>query len=236
MSGNIEPPYLKLKKSILSKIISGEWEVGHKIPADKALGEEAGVSRLTANKAMSELADEGYVERAPGIGSFVADNRSHGQLLKVTNIAEEVRSKSHHYDNEILDILEVEADLEVAKMLQLDRATKVYYSALIHKDEGIPIQLEIRHVNPSVAPKFLDVNFSETTPTAYLMSISPPQEVEQKIEAVMPDEDIRTYLELGEREPCLLITRRTWIKGSVATLVKLYHPGTRFYLSGRWAP
>ncbi|AGP88892.1 histidine utilization repressor [Alteromonas mediterranea] len=232
----IEAPYLKLKKSILNKIISGEWEVGFKIPADKDLGKEAGVSRLTANKAMSELADEGYVQRAPGIGSFVADNRSHGQLLQVTNIAEEIRSKSHHYDNHIIKIGECNADSEVAKMLQITKGDNIYKSSLIHKDEGVPIQLEIRYVNPLVAPDFLNVNFSKTTPTAYLMSISPPQEVEQKIEAVMPSETEKNHLELRENEPCLLISRRTWIRGAVATFVRLYHPGSRFDLSGRWTP
>ncbi|MEO1246460.1 MAG: histidine utilization repressor [Pseudomonadota bacterium] len=236
MASSLVPPYLRLKKDILGKILSGEWPVSHRIPSDKELASDFGVSRLTANKAMCELADEGYVERAPGIGTFVAENRSHGEFLRVTNIAEEVRGRSHEYDNEIITLETLKASDEVSEKLQLPAGTQVFHSVIVHRDQGVPIQLEDRYINPVVAPDLMSIDLTETTPTAYLMSISPPTEVEQQIEAVMPRPRERKLLLMKTGEPCLLIKRRTWIRGAVATLAYLYHPGTRYDLSGRWVP
>ena len=236
MANRPAPPYLKLKKKILDKIISGEWKVGDRVPPDIELAAQSGVSRLTANKAMCELADEGFVERAPGVGTFVAEHRSHGDLLRVTNIAEDIRSRSYEYDNQVVECCEEKADREVGEALHLPVGAPVFHSIIVHCGQGIPIQLEDRYINPRVAPDFMETDFSETTPSAYLMSISPPHEVEHRIEAVMPTAEQRKLLRMPAREPCLVINRRTWIQGSVATLVRLYHPGSRYDVSGRWTP
>lgn len=236
MANRPAPPYLKLKKSILDKIIAGEWKVGHRVPPDSELAAMSGVSRLTANKAMCELADEGYVERAPGVGTFVADNRSHGDFLQVTNIAEEIRGQSHEYDNRVVALCEEPANEEVGEALHLPVETNVFHSVIVHRGQGVPIQLEDRYINPRVAPDFMSADLSQTTPTAYLMEISPPHEVEQRIEAVMPTAEQRKLLKMRANEPCLVIRRRTWIRGAVATLVHLYHPGSRYDVSGRWTP
>lgn len=236
MNRGATAPYQQIKKRVLDKILSGEWKVADRVPSDTALASEFGVSRLTANKAMTELADEGYVERAPGLGTFVAENRSHGDFLRVTNIAEEVRGRSHEYDNQVITLKKVKCNAEVAGMLHLPRGCDVFHAVILHRDQGVAIQLEDRYVNPMVAPEFMEIDINETTPTAYLMRVSPPHEVEQKIEAVIPDLNERKLLEMRAGEPCLVIKRRTWIKGAVATLVKLSHPGPRYDLSGRWTP
>ena len=236
MARRAVPPYLRLKKTILDKIISGEWKVGDRVPPDIELARMSGVSRLTANKAMSELANEGFVERAPGVGTFVAEHRSHGELLRVTNIAEEIRSRSHEYDNRVIELCAEPADADIGAALHLPVGTRVFHSIIVHRGQGIPIQLEDRYINPRVAPDFMETDLSGTTPSAYLMEISPPHEVEQSIEAVMPTAEQRKLLQMPAREPCLVINRRTWIQGSVATLVRLYHPGSRYDVSGRWTP
>ncbi|MFT4608785.1 MAG: GntR family histidine utilization transcriptional repressor [Arenicella sp.] len=236
MTKTISSPYQKVKKSMLDKIISGELKVSERVPSDSALAKIYGVSRITANKAMCELADEGYVERMTGVGTFVAENRSHGDFLRVTNIAEEVSDRSHTYDNEIVELNRVAVTEEISKKLHLPLGFDVFHSVIVHRDQGTPIQLEDRYVNPLVAPDFMEADFSVITPTAYLMNISPPHEVEQKIEAVIPSKEISKLLSMGSGEPCLLVNRRTWIRGAVATYVFLYHPGSRYDLSSRWTP
>lgn len=236
MANRAAPPYLQLKKKILDKVISGEWKAGHRVPSDNQLAALSGVSRLTANKAMRALADEGYLERVAGLGTFVAEYRSHGDFLRVTNIAEEIRNRRHEYDNQVVEKCEEPATEQICEALNLPAGTKVFHSIIVHRDQGIPIQLEDRYVNPRVAPDFLSVDLSITTPTAHLMEISPPHEVEQRIEAVMPTVEQRKLLRMRANEPCLVIKRRTWIRGAVATLASLYHPGSRYDVSGRWTP
>ena len=41
---------------------------------------------------------------------------------------------------------------------------------------------------------------------------------------------------MADEEACLLIERRTWTKERVASTAKLYHPGSRYELSGLFKP
>ena len=43
-------------------------------------------------------------------------------------------------------------------------------------------------------------------------------------------------LQVAAGAPCLLVSRRTWSGGRVASMAKLYHPGDRFRLGGRFNP
>jgi GntR family histidine utilization transcriptional repressor len=43
-------------------------------------------------------------------------------------------------------------------------------------------------------------------------------------------------LKLEAGDACLLIMRRTWSFGRIATVADLYHPGSRYELSGAFQP
>ncbi len=74
------------------------------------------------------------------------------------------------------------------------------------------------------------------TPSAYLTSISPLQEAEHVVRATIPDAKTRKYLRMCDGEPCLVVTRRTWAEGRPVTFARLCHPGSRFEISGHYAP
>ena len=98
------------------------------------------------------------------------------------------------------------------------------------------MQLEDRYVSPALAPDYLTVDFSRTTPHDYLINVAPLQEAEHLLRAVMPDERTRKLLAMKRDEPCLLVIRRTWTAGQIASVARLYHPGSRYEMSGRFRP
>ena len=106
----------------------------------------------------------------------------------------------------------------------------------MHFENDRPIQLEDRYVLPTLAPDYLHVDFSRTTPHDYLVRVAPLQEAEHLLRAVMPDERTRTLLAMKRDEPCLLMIRRTWTAGQIASVAKLFYPGTRYEMSGRFRP
>ena len=95
----------------------------------------------------------------------------------------------------------------------------------------IPIQVEDRYVNPAVVPDYGKTDFTQTTPAEYLLKVAPLQEVEHTVQARMPTSRIKKLLHLKENEPCLVLLRRTWSKGKIASIATLYHPGDRYELS-----
>src|ERR1700757_3234796 len=44
---------------------------GAALPTEQALCDEFGVSRITVRRALADLAEQGYIERRQGVGSFV---------------------------------------------------------------------------------------------------------------------------------------------------------------------
>lgn len=67
-----KPLYEKIQSDLIQKIETGIFSEHQRIPSENELSREYGVSRITATKALTELALSGYIYRVQGKGSFVA--------------------------------------------------------------------------------------------------------------------------------------------------------------------
>ena len=70
------PMYEKIFQTLRERINKNEYKAGERVPSEKELCSEFGVSRITSKKALKMLADEQLIVRQPGRGSFVADANS----------------------------------------------------------------------------------------------------------------------------------------------------------------
>lgn len=230
------PRYQQLKDLIIARISSGELRPSDRVPSENDLVESMNVSRMTANRALRELNDEGYVERIAGRGTFVADFRSQSHLLEVQNIADEIRSRGHTHTSTVLRQSRQHARGEVARALHVPQGTDIFHLLLVHHENNVPVQLEDRHVLASFAPACGEQDFARVTPSAYLTSVAPLQEAEQVVRASMPNSAVRQHLKMGDDEPALVVMRRTWSKGRPVTFARLHHPGSRYELTGHYTP
>ena len=57
------PVYIQIHNQLRENIENGHWKVGQKIPAERELAAEFGVSRMTLRQAIQTLVDEGVLER-----------------------------------------------------------------------------------------------------------------------------------------------------------------------------
>jgi DNA-binding GntR family transcriptional regulator len=65
------PVYLTIAGQLRARIISGRYRPGDRLPAWDALASEFGVSRLTARRAVQQLAAEGLIDVVPRRGVYV---------------------------------------------------------------------------------------------------------------------------------------------------------------------
>jgi GntR family transcriptional regulator len=68
------PLYVQLKLILLELVHSDEFKVGDKFLTERQISDRFDVSRVTANKALSSLVNEGILSIRKGIGTFVTDN------------------------------------------------------------------------------------------------------------------------------------------------------------------
>jgi len=235
-AASLQPLYLQVKRHILDNIRSGKWGTSTRVPSENDIVRSFGVSRMTANRALRELRDAGVLVRVAGVGSFVADQHAHAHPLKIRSIADEIRERGHAHRAEIISLERVRAAPELAADFSIASRSELYCSVIVHFENDRPIQLEERYVLPKLAPDYLTVDFSRTTPYDYLIRVAPLQEAQHLLRAVMPDERTRVLLTIAPDEPCLLMIRRTWTAGAVASLARLYYPGSRYEMSGRFRP
>jgi GntR family transcriptional regulator, histidine utilization repressor len=228
--------YLQVKHYVLERIAGGSLKAGGRVPSENELVRELAVSRMTANRALKELTADGVLVRIAGVGTFVAEQRVHAHPLEVRNIADEIRARGHEYRVKVITLNTVHASRELAERFQVRLGSALDYSLLTHFEGAVPLQVEERYVNPLAAPGYLANDFTRITPHEFLIRVAPLQRAEHTVRALAPDRRIRRLLKLEGDEACLLIRRRTFSQGRVASLADLYHPGSRYELAANCQP
>jgi GntR family histidine utilization transcriptional repressor len=195
--------------------------------------ERFGISRMTANRALRELTAEGVLSRVPGVGTFVREAVPKSSLLELRNIADEIAARGHRHTSRIELRETVTATPALAEEFEWEGPARLYHLLMVHEENGVPVQIEDRHVNPAAAPGFGSADFASVTPTAYLVAEVPVDELEHTVEAAMPNAEQRRLLGIGSHEPCLVLHRRSWSGGRVVTVATLTYPASRYALYSR---
>lgn len=236
MSKRDLPLYERIKQAIRVDIAEGRLVPGARVPSEHELMRRFGCSRMTAHRALRELAAEGLVVRAVGSGSYVAERRLELSALLVPDIAQEIRSSGRSYRGEVVACARAPAPAEIACALELPPHTEAFHLLMVHWADAVPLQLEDRWVNPAFAPDFLAQDFKTRTPNAYLTAVAPVDEAEETIEAIAADRELARLLGIRTGEPCLVLTRRTFARGMWATTARLVGAGKRWRLFARFRP
>ena len=226
--------YQQVKDFIAGRIQDGTWKAGDRLPSENELVQKFGVSRMTVNRALRELVEQGRIRRIAGVGSFVADEKPQSNLLRIASLAQDIRSRGHDYECEVVVVERVSAALEVAAALGLHTGASVFHSVCVHKEDGIPMQLEDRYVNPAMVPNFSQQDFSLEQPADFLVRTVLFDQMEHVVDAVLPTPEQARLLAMETGQPCLLLTRRTWHREVPITIVRCLHPGTRYRLGSRF--
>ncbi|MCM2477687.1 histidine utilization repressor [Rhizobium sp. CG5] len=228
------PLYERMKSQIRVRIDSGDWPVNHRIPSENELVDMLGVSRMTANRALRELASEGVIVRVQGRGSYVAPKKRSANMMGVRNIADEIAERGGVHSADLVLMQAEVCNHDLADALETSVGEAAYHSVIVHKEDDLPIQLEDRFVNALVASDYLQQDFRETTPNAYLSRVAPISKAEQFVEAVQPQPWECKLLSIARSEPCLLVRRRTWSSSILVTSVRLLYPGSRYRLESSY--
>lgn len=226
------PAYQRVKDLVSGQIAAGHWREDEALPSESRFVTALGLSRMTVNRALRELAAQGVIRRVMGVGSFVAPDKGSSALVAVHNIADEVGRRGHRYHAEVPFVREESGEPGISAQLGLGEGRSVLHSRVVHFEEDVAIQLEDRYVNPDFAPGYLDQDFTRQTPFAFLSKVAPLGRSEHIVEAVSASPEECSVLGLPPSEPCLLIQRRTWSRDELVSIARLLHPGSRYRLEG----
>jgi len=229
-------PYARVKQFLKQGLADGRWAPGALMPSEADLVAEFGVSRMTVNRALRELQAEGMVERSQGVGTFAARLHRVASTLTIRDLHDEIESRGHRHHAEVQLQRAERAGAALASQFGLAAGTRVFHTLIVHFENGVALQCEDRYVNPACAPHYLEADFTRTTPTQVLFETTALWRAQYTIEATAATAQEARLLGIGERDACLVVTRRTFTRDAAITLARLVHPGSRYLLQGEFQP
>lgn len=227
------PKYENVKRYVRARIQSGEWKVSERIPSENELAHIFDSSRLTVHRALRELGRDGVITRVHGVGSFVAPPKSTSPMIRIQNIADDIRERGQSFSTTVLRLRRIHAPADLAFALEAEPGALIYHSLIVYNADGVPAQLEDRYVLPWFAPNYLKQNFSQRSTTDYLQSIAVATVAEHTIEAINPNPASQRLLRVSRKDPCLMVTRKTWVGVRVTTFTRFIYAGPRHKIFAR---
>lgn len=230
------PLYQQVKTLVLDGIAAGHYRPGDRIPTEHEFVSSLGCSRLTVNRALRELSATGVLDRVPGVGTFVAAPKSSSTVIKLHNIADDIRAKGQSLSIRVHRLHRTRVQPEIAASMGLPPRATVFHSLIVYCADGVPVQLEDRHVLPAFAPDYLKQDFTRQSTTDYLQKIELPGHVEHEVRAALAGAEESRLLDIRRPEALLIIVRKTWVRGTVTSCTRFVHPGSRQRFFGRFTP
>ncbi len=236
LNGRDQTLHQRILGDIESKIVSGEWPPGYRLPFEIDLAAQYDCSRMTVNKVMTQLAKSGLIARRKRSGSFVAQPQAQSAVLEINDIEAEVRSLSLDYSL-VLARREVRpATNRDARLLDMEPGTAVLDLTCIHFGGPRPFCMEERLINLDNAPEAEDTDFSHTAPGRWLLGQVPWSAAEHRIRASAASAETASMLRIAKGSACLVVERRTWSSLGSITHVRMTYPGDTHELVARFTP
>jgi GntR family transcriptional regulator len=150
-----DPIYHQLNALLRELLGGGTFKAGDQFLTERQISERFGVSRVTANKALSHLVVGGAVEFRKGVGTFVREAALSNDLRSLVSFTQKARLLDKTPSTRVLSFSRVparEAGPAVAKALNAaETAILVYCERLRFADEE-PVILERRFLLDSRCP------------------------------------------------------------------------------------
>lgn len=230
------PLHQRIRADIESRIRSGAWPPGHRVPFETELMERYGCARMTVSKAMAALVEAGLIVRRKRAGSFVARPKVHAPVLNIPDIQAEIEGRGETYAFRLLARTVRAADRDAPGEVELAAGGRLLALDGVHDAGGRPFALERRLVSLKAAPEIEAADFTAETPGAWLLEHVAWSEAESRISAVNADAEVARLLALDEGAACLVVDRRTWREGRGVTRVRQIFPGEAYDLVARFGP
>jgi GntR family transcriptional regulator len=140
LSGDAPTPlYFRLYSLLKDAILNGTIDNGAQMPTEQQLAETFGVSRITAKRAMDELASEDLVERRRGKGTHVTYVYT-PQPVKapLVGMLQEIESMARHSEVKVLECKRMKPPAAVRDALGLADQNKALHLLRVRSREDQP--------------------------------------------------------------------------------------------------
>ena len=205
------PLYFRLYSLLKEAILNGTIDNGAQMPTEQQLAETFGVSRITAKRAMDELAAEHLVERRRGKGTHVTYEYKPGPVkAPLVGMLQEIESMARHSDVKVLECRRMKPPANIRDALGMGDDEKALYLLRVRSKEGQPFGYYVSWTCGVDAP-LKKRDFVRATRLEIFrdqgLNIS---HVTQTISAVAASTELADHLDTEEGAPLISLARHSY--------------------------
>lgn len=225
------PRYVELANALRCTISQGRIPVGGQLPTEYALCAEHGVSRHTARAALQVLADEGLLNRRPGLGTTVVSNVGAASFTQELGGLGALMKYAHAARLEITSVEHRTMTTQEATTFRADSSAPWLVIAGLRRAGIQPVAATTIYVADWTGAKAADVSAPELAVTEQIekkFGISAGH-ITQGISAGFLGADDASALDAIPGTPMLVTIRRySDMKGRLFVVSQSRHPADRF--------
>ena len=202
--------YRQISTELASQICSGTLLPGTRLPSERELAAQLGVSRITARQAMEMLRELGLVVRRQGRGTFVRQpviTQWAGQLL---GFFDQMRRQGLSPSAEVLQASQVPAAASVAQALQVQIGSPVFRLQRRLLGGGVPLGVATSYMPARLFPDFLSHDLTGSLFELLGNLGAPPWRAEQTLQPVAAIAREAEMLLVPMGAPLMLMRRVSW--------------------------
>jgi GntR family transcriptional regulator len=242
------PLYHRIFLILKSKIDSGEYQEGALLPGEWALAKSFKVSRITAVRALNELARRNLVVRERGRGTrvrFVGRGtviRGPIDGLCAVNVrwARAQGSVEDFFNRRgargasrarILDFAYIAADRDVAEQMGTDVGAELQRVTRTWRFEGRPFSYVVTYIPRAIACNWTERDLARVRLADLLHRAGAPiARVEERITASLADSAVAVPLDVAVGSPLVTVVRKAFdAAGELIEYATALYPPDRFY-------
>jgi GntR family transcriptional regulator, histidine utilization repressor len=223
----------RIGSDIETRIASGEWKPGHRIPFEHELVTQYGCARATVGKALTALVRAGLLERRRKAGTFVAYPHVQSAVLDIPDIGKAIAERTGSYR---FDLVGSDIQQDDGLSGNFVSGTNLRHVTGIHHGQDGPFAFEDRLISLDSVPEAETADFTTTSPSTWLIQSVPWTQARHRISAIGSSAEVSTHLVIPRHTPCLLVERWTWRTGEPVTYVCQTFLGDRFDLVASFTP
>ncbi len=153
--------YAKISNEIRHQIDSGKYLSGDRLPPERKLCEEFGVSRITVRQALEKLEDLNIIARKQGKGTYILPFE-YGKLPEIfSQFTGKIEKAGERPATKMLDIVRMNSDMYLHQKMGLEVDTPIYKLSRLRMADERPLLLEYSFIPYTVAPDLDRFNFGK---------------------------------------------------------------------------
>jgi GntR family transcriptional regulator len=157
------PLYHQLKTVVMREIEAGRWQPDEQLPTEDELSRRFGVSKITVRQALRELADEGFIRREQGRGTFVERRRLQQGPRELTSFTDEMRSHGLVPSSKVLEQGTIAPPPAVWAALRIARDAPVFRLRRLRMANREPMGVQDAFIPSDLVPGVTDVKFGNAS-------------------------------------------------------------------------